>query len=242
MSQEPRVYLPDPGVHNKDLDKSVDRLEKSKSYRDLSTIIICPTRGMIPHQVVQSLISMFRPMNQRVIGPIFAVGMEVGAAYNAMIESILANPELAKYKYILSIEEDNMPPIDGLLKLYESMDKYDVVAGLYWTKGEGGQPMAYGDPKVQPKNFIPQLPKTGEVMEVNGLGQGFNLYKLDMFKDPDIPKPWFRTVQEVIPGQGARAYTQDLFFYEAAAKAGYRYACDCRVLVGHLDVTTGIIW
>lgn len=234
--------MPEIGIHNKDLDKSVDRLEKSKTYRDLSTIIICPTRGLIPHQVVQSLMSMMRPMNQKVIGPIFAVGMEVGAAYNAIIEQILANPELSKYKYILTIEEDNIPPVDGLLKLYESMDKYDVVGGLYWTKGEGGQPMIYGAVDSIPKNFIPQIPLLDQVQPCNGLGMGFNLFKLDIFKDKDVPKPWFKTVQEVIPGQGARAYTQDLYFYEGAAKAGYVYACDNRVKVGHLDVNSGIVW
>lgn len=239
---EPKIYMPDVGVHNKDLDTSAERLEKSKSYRDLSTIIICPTRGMIPARVVQSWMSLMRPMNQKVIGPIFISGMEVGAAYNAAIESILANPELSKYKYILTIEEDNMPPSDGLLKLYESMDKYDVVQGLYWTKGEGGQPMIYGDPKVVPKSFIPQIPKAGEVQECNGLGMGFNLFKLDIFKDPNVPKPWFRTVQEVVQGQGAKAYTQDLYFYEGAAKCGYKYACDNRVRVGHYDYVNDVIW
>jgi len=42
---EAKIYYPEVGVHNKDLDTSIARLEKSKSYRDLSTIIICPTRG-----------------------------------------------------------------------------------------------------------------------------------------------------------------------------------------------------
>jgi hypothetical protein len=239
---EPKVYMPDVGVHNKDLDSSVDRLEKSKSYQDLSTIIICPTRGQIPARVVQSWMGLMRPMNQKVIGPIFAIGMEVGQAYNSLIEQILANPELAKYKYIMTIEEDNMPPGDGLLKLYESMDKYDVVQGLYWTKGEGGQPMIYGDPNIMPKNFIPQMPKINEVQHCNGLGMGFNLFKMEIFKDPDIPKPWFKTVQEVIPGQGARAYTQDLYFYENASKAGYIFACDNRVRVGHYDYQNDIVW
>jgi hypothetical protein len=239
---EPKIYMPEAGVHNKDLDSSAERLEKSKSYRDLSTIIICPTRGVIPARVVQSWLGLQRPMNQKVIGPIFAVGMEVGAAYTSIIESILANPDLSNWKYILTIEEDNMPPADGLLKLYESMDKYDVVQGLYWTKGEGGQPMIYGDPNVIPKNFIPQVPKVNEVQQCNGLGMGFNLFKLDIFKDKDIPKPWFKTVQEVIPGQGAKAYTQDLFFYENAAKAGYTFACDNRVKVGHYDYATDIVW
>jgi hypothetical protein len=239
---EPKIYMPEVGVHNKDLDSSVDRLEKSKSYRDLSTIIICPTRGQIPARVVQSWMGLMRPMNQKVIGPLFISGMEVGQAYNAAIEMILANPDLRNWKYILTIEEDNIPPADGLLKLYESMDKYDVVQGLYWTKGEGGQPMIYGDPAVMPKNFIPQIPQADKVQHCNGLGMGFNLFKLDMFKDPDIPKPWFKTVQEVIPGQGAKAYTQDLYFYENAAKAGYVFACDNRVRVGHYDYNSDIVW
>jgi len=238
----PQIVMPDVGHHNKDLDVSVSRLKKSGSYKDLSTIIICPTRGVIPAKVVQSWMGLMRPMNQKVIGPIFGIGMEVGESYNNLIQSILDNPELSKWKYILTIEEDNCPPADGLLKLYESMDKYDVVGGLYWTKGEGGQPMCFGDPKIMPKSFIPQVPIPGEVQPANGLGMGFNLFKLDMFKDPNIPKPWFKTVQEVIPGQGARAYTQDLYFYENAAKAGYKFACDNRVLVGHYDINEDKMW
>ena len=238
---EPKVYMPDVGIHNKDLDSSVNRLEKSKSYRDLSTIIICPTRGQIPARVVQSWMGLMRPMNQKVIGPIFISGMEVGAAYNAGIEMILAHPDLSQYKYILTVEEDNMPPADGLLKLYESMEKYDVVQGLYWTKGEGGQPMIYGDPNVMPKNFIPQVPQLNTIQHCNGLGMGFNLFKLDIFKDSDVPKPWFKTVQEVVGG-GARAYTQDLYFYENAAKAGYIFACDTRVKVGHYSFAEDIVW
>lgn len=238
----PQIAYPEIGQHNKDLDQSINRLKKSGTYKDLSTIIICPTRGVIPAKVVQSWMGLMRPMNQKVIGPIFGIGMEVGESYNNMIQSIIDNPELSKWKYILTIEEDNCPPADGLLKLYESMEEYDVVQGLYWTKGEGGQPMIYGDPSVMPKNFIPQMPIPGQIQQANGLGMGFNLFKLDMFKDPNIPKPWFRTVQEVIPGQGARAYTQDLYFYENAAKAGYKFACDNRVLVGHYDIVNDKMW
>jgi len=238
----PQIAYPEIGQHNKDLDQSINRLKKSGTYKDLSTIIICPTRGVIPAKVVQSWMGLMRPMNQKVIGPIFGIGMEVGESYNNMIQSIIDNPELSKWKYILTIEEDNCPPADGLLKLYESMEEYDVVQGLYWTKGEGGQPMIYGNPSVMPKNFIPQMPIPGQIQQANGLGMGFNLFKLDMFKDPNIPKPWFRTVQDVIPGQGARAYTQDLYFYENAAKAGYKFACDNRVLVGHYDIVNDKMW
>ncbi|MEK7569124.1 MAG: hypothetical protein AAB497_03355 [Patescibacteria group bacterium] len=239
----PQIVVPDyRGYHNQNPEGTNARLEKEKSYRDLSTIIICPTRGQVPAKVVQAWMGLMRPMNQKVIGPLFAIGMEVGEAYNSMIEMILQNPELSKWKYILTIEEDNMPPPDGLLKLYEHIDEYDVIGGLYWTKGEGGQPMIYGDSKVEPLNFIPQMPTVDGIQQANGLGMGFNLFKLDMFKDEKIPRPWFKTVQEYSPQAGARMYTQDLYFYENAGKAGYKFACDTRIRVGHYDVNTDIVW
>jgi Fe-S-cluster containining protein len=231
----PQIVISDAGYHNKDLDFTQDRLLRAKTYQDLSTIIICPTRGQIHAKVVQSWLGLIKPMNQKVIGPIFAIGMEVGEAYNSLVQMILDNPDLSKWKYILTVEEDNIPPSDGLLKLYENMDKYDVVGGLYWTKGEGGMAMMYGDPKVMPKNFIPQIPIPETVLECNGLGMGFNLFKTSMFNK--IPKPWFKTMQE-----RNQCYTQDLYFYERAAMAGFRFACDTRVKVGHYDSVQDIIW
>lgn len=240
---QPQIIVPNyEGAHNQALQKSRERLVQAKSYRDLSTIIICPTRGLITAKVVQSWMGLMRPMNQKVIGPVFAIGMEVGEAYSSLIEMILANPDLCTWKYILTIEEDNVPPPDGLLKLYESMDKFDVVGGLYWTKGEGGQPMVYGDPAIQPRNFIPQIPQSETVQATNGLGMGFNLFKIDIFKNPKLQRPFFKTVQEFVMGVGGRAYTQDLYFYENAGNLGYKFACDTRVKVGHYDVNTDIVW
>jgi hypothetical protein len=229
------------GKHNSELDSSISRLEKAKSYQDLSTVCIVPTRGVIPAKVVQNWWGMMNPMNQKFMR-VFMIGMEVGAAYSAAIEQILANPILRSWKYILTLEEDNMPPPDGLIKLYENMDKFDVIGGLYWTKGDLGQPMIYGHPKSIPGNFIPQLPIPETVQECNGLGMGFNLFKMDIFRDPRIPRPWFKTLQEYNPGVGASGYTQDLYFYENIHKLGYKVACDTRVKVGHYDIDSDIVW
>ncbi len=251
------------GFHNIDLDKSRNRLSQARSYKDLSTICIIPVigkpeaRGMIHFKVVQSWMNLFTAMNQKFIR-MFLYGMEVGVAYSTAIEMILNNPELSKWKYILTLEEDNAPPPDGLIKLYESVgdgsgdryekDKYDIVGGLYWTKGEGGQPMIYGNPKDiengLPLNFIPQIPLIDQVQECNGLGMGFTLFKLDIFKDERLKKlgPYFKTVQEYIPYQGSRGFTQDLYFFNNIHSLGYKVACDTRVKVGHHDQITDIIW
>jgi hypothetical protein len=216
------------GLHNLNLEESIEKVEKSKMYRDLSTIIICPTRGLFPTRVVQSWMKLIRPMNQVVAGPIFAESMQVDEAYNALITYILGNNYLKNFKYILTIEEDNLPPSDGLIKLYENIDKYDVVGGLYWSKSDNAFPMMFGDPNLGPNHSAPQVPKVDEVINVNALGMGFNLFKLDMFKN--IEGPWFKTVE-----QEDNMMTQDFYFYRKAAESGYKFACDCRVLVGHLD-------
>ena len=231
------------GFHNLNLDAARRRLEKAKSYKDLSTIWIVVSRGQIPCRIVGSWIGLMRPMNQKFAGPIFVEGKEVGAGYQAAVEMIMNHPELRNWKYLLTVEEDNSPPPDGLLKLYESIDagdRYDCVSGLYWTKGEGGQPMIYGDPKAMPKNFIPQIPRLDSLQPCNGLGMGFNLFRLEMFRR--LKPPWFRTVQEIVPNVGAKAYTQDLYFFENAGREGFRFACDTRVKVGHYDAQNNMMW
>ena len=238
---QPQIIIDDFEENIKNPIKLPEKLAKSDFYRDLSTICIIPTRGVISAKVLQNWWSLMVPMNQKFIR-MFVSGMEVGAAYTHAIEQIISNPILRSWKYILTLEEDNMPPPDGLLKLYEGMEEFDVVGSLYWTKGEMGQPMIYGDPKLPEMNFIPQVPIPETIQETNGLGMGFNLYKLDIFRDPRVPRPYFRTVQEFSPYVGGRGYSQDLYFYENIKKLNYKVACDTRVKVGHYDIENDIVW
>ena len=240
---KPEIIVPyNIGGMNADLKKAQDRLTASKSYKDLSTVIITPTRGgrSLCPRFVSAISGLMRPMNQQVCGPIFMSGMEVGHAFNSAIEMILGNPQLSRFKYLLTVEDDNIPPPDGLLKLYESIGDYDVVGGLYWTKGEAGQPMIYGNPKISPLNFIPQQVVSDSTQHCNGLGMGFNLFKMEIFSK--IEKPWFETKQTWNPNEGVKCYTQDLWFYERLARQGFKVACDTRVRVGHLDVDNDQLW
>lgn len=236
----------DSGFHNENWSASQTRLTRGNTYRDLSTICIIPTRGVIHARVLQSWFGLMPPMNQKFMR-LFVVGDEVGQAYSNTIEQILADKHLSTWKYIMTLEEDNVPPPDGLLKLYEAIEggvngqKYDGVGGLYWTKGYGGQPMIYGNPQEHPKNFVPQLPLPDTMHECNGLGMGFNLFRLKMFKDDRLRRPWFKTEQSYLAGQGTRGFSQDLYFYENAG-AYYRFACDTRVKVGHFDANADIMW
>jgi len=225
-----------PGAHNLDMEASLERLERSKTYRDLSTVCVIPTRGKIDARVVETWWSLQTPMNQPFVRLIVR-GMEGGAAYNAAVETILAHEQLREFKFLLTLEEDNMPPQDGLLKLHEDLDdELSAIGGLYWTKGMGGQPMCYGRPGQIPM-FAPQKPDVESTVECNGLGMGFTLFRMEMFRDEKIPRPWFRTVQEA-----GRSYSQDLYFFENARKAGHRVACDTRVRVGHYSSDEDKVW
>ena len=236
----PQIVVEDwSGRHNNSDYKQ--RLETCRTYEDLSTICIVPTRGVIAAKVVQNWMGMMTAMNQKFMR-MFVIGLEVGEAYTQAITGILAHEELRSWKYILTLEEDNLVPPDGLLKLYESIKDYDAVGGLYWTKGDAGQPMCYGDPKAVPVNFIPQIPEVDSITECNGLGMGFTLFKTQMFLDDKLPKPLFQTKQVYTPGKGVECFTQDLYFFQQARALGYRFACDARVKVGHYDIGQDIVW
>lgn len=240
MSVQPQIIFEDFKGFNERL--SADEKNKKNSFKDLSTILIIPcySTGIHP-KIVQNWMNIMQPMNQKFL-KVFVTDMEVGAAYTTTIENILAHPDLSKFKYIATLEHDNVVAPDWLLKMYPDMDKYDVLGAIYYTKGIGGAPMCYGRHDVFPVNFIPFEPQPNEVTRCNGLGMGANLYKMEMFKNKKLPKPFFETVQRYTPNVGVEAYTQDLKFYENAGKLGYKFGCTTKTTVGHMDLQTGQIW
>ena len=231
------------GFHNQRL-ADMPAVITGHSYRKVSTVIFVPTLGSIPSEVVSSWIGLMRPMNQFTVGPIFLKTMEVGEAYEHMVTIVRSNPDLRKFKYVLTLEEDNIVPVDALLKLQEDIETgpWDAVGGLYFTKGEGGKPMCYGRVDVDPVDFIPWLPPVDVVAPCRGLGMGCTLFRMSMLLDERFQRPIFKTVQQFTPGKGVELYTQDLRAFQSAGELGYRFAASTRCLVGHLDVASGIVW
>lgn len=240
MSDQPLIISSyQEGKHSIDLSQTISRLEKEATYKELSTVVVIPSHKGIPPRIVSTWLNLINPPNQRVCR-LFAQGMEVGQAYSRTFEAVLSHPDLSKWKYILTLEIDNAPPPDGLLRLLSQMEdrpEFSAIGGLYFTKGEGGVAQIWGDPDSMPLNFRPQKPDlSGGLKECCGLGMGFTLFRMEMFKDERLRRPWFVT-KAGMEGN----FSQDLYFWEDARKYGYKCAVDCSCKVGHLD-DAGVMW
>lgn len=272
----PQVYTESAGWHNSDQPKGPWKIIKGASYRDCSTVLVLPTPTEFIHFRVEAAIDgLLKPMNQKFVGPVRmtgktpleqvqVVGCEVGDAYNQALAMIAANDELKTYKFMLTVEHDNLPPPDGLMRLlarmYENCERDDegrltmdengiprfhflAIGGLYFTKGEPGQPQIYGNPKEFPVNFRPQPVIPDSLQECRGTAMGFTIYNLQaLLKDKRLGPPWFETKCEMNERGGAVVATQDLQAANKGLAAGYRYAIDTSIKVGHLDFKTGLVW
>jgi len=222
------------GVHNKNGDVTRNRLIKGASWKRQRIIAIIPADSVIPAKCALAMWGLVFPPNNGVVR-ILAQGLEVGDAYSKSIEGVLAHPELKDWEFVLTVEQDNAPPQDGVMRLVEVLENHpglSAVSGSYFTKGIGGVWQGWGDPKDPILNFRPQIPVPGTIQEVCGIGMGFALFRLSMFKDHRLPRPLFQTKK----GKNGVS-TQDLSFWQNARPFGYRCAVVTDCAVGHYDLT-----
>ncbi|TFG65466.1 MAG: hypothetical protein E4H28_04130 [Gemmatimonadales bacterium] len=224
------------GHHNGEFEEGRSRVVEGGSWKRQRIVMVIPTGNSIPSKVALSYMNLSLPPNNPVMR-IMAIGVEVGEAYSNAVESILSESSLSDWEFVLCMEHDNLCRPNSLLKLLARMDAHSeihAISGLYFQKGEGGWPQIWGDPKDPIPNFRPQQPINGELVECCAVGMGFTLFRLSMFRDSRLRRPWFQTQQEPM-------MSQDLFFWADARQHGYRCAVDCDVKIGHMD-ETGFIW
>jgi hypothetical protein len=136
---EPKLITQDfAGVHNSNNGGS--RILKGGTWKKQRIVVIIPAADMIPARVALTHWNIIFPPNQNVFR-ILAQGMEVGEAYSMAIEQVLGHPELSAWEYILTVEHDNTPPPDGVLRLIQRMEERPdlscVRALLYKGRGWG---------------------------------------------------------------------------------------------------------
>jgi hypothetical protein len=229
-----QIVSQDYGAHNAALMSG--KVLQGNSWKKTRIIKLMPSANMIAAKVALSHENLIFPPNQGVY-KMLCLGMEVGDAYSAGIEAILAHPDLSTWEFILTVESDNVPPPDGVLGLIKAMEEHpelSCIGGLYFCKGFGGSsaPHCWGDISDPVVNYRPVMPALDRVTECYGTSMGFNLWRISMFHDKRLPRPLFQTKASA-SGVG----TQDLAFWGEARKYGYRCGVDGRIRVGHYDLT-----
>lgn len=236
------------GAHNEGIKAAENKLIKLQEL-DSSIVAVTPTRavnGGISPKWVLNMMSVMKPMNQRFTGPVFIAGLEVGEAYNAAIRTIFNHPELHNYKFMLTWEDDVIPQPDALLHLVDVAHETgaDVVSSVYWSKGEAGFPMIYGDASDPEINFRPMHPNDETYRWCYGTGMGFTLFRLDQFEKywPGETE-WFQTVSKWDKhGESIKMGTQDLVYMEKLVRAGGTVCVAQHAKAGHYDSKTDVLW
>lgn len=203
--------------------------------KNLSTVSVFRTRGMVPASVMQVWGALITPMNHR-YASVIQTGKAADEALNGGVEFVLSDKNVANFKYILFMDDDNLPPVDGLLTLLETISDYDGISGLYVTKTQPHWPLILGDPKDL-NDYTPRSYSSG-IHECNAMGMGFVLIKIDVFRQ--MEPPWFKMIERPVPG--IRRMQEDIFFFRQARANGFRFAVNAGVKVGHLDTQNGMVY
>lgn len=209
------------------------------------------TLGMVPIEFVVGFGRMQMPINGQVFQHIIK-GMEVGKARNLAVEYMFKMPKEHRPKYLFFLGDDMIPPWDGFVKLYNEMEanKWDVLTGLYFWKGEPPTPLVWRDDHigrmVPGKDF-----KVGDVIWVDMTGLDFTLIRTSMLEQLEAPYfktgPSLRTAMPKAIGEHADPksivmHTEDVWFYNKVRKLGGKIGVHTGVRVAHIDVKSGMIF
>jgi hypothetical protein len=178
---------------------------------------------------------------------------EVADARTTIVEQALEK----KIGYLWFLDEDVVPPHFAVNKLlYELRQRqladplFKIIGGIYCIKADPAQPIVFRESGSGP--FWEW--KSGEVFECSAIGAGCMLIDTSLFSD--LPKPWFKTVDEIndqpykfrplaemkeqelfeLKAQG----NEDSYFCRAVKEAGFKILGHGGVLCEHWDVSEGL--
>jgi len=224
-----------------------------------------PTLGMVPIEWAFTSMRLQMPINGQVFQHI-PKGMEVGEARNKAGTDIMNIEKSQRPKYLFFLGDDMLPEWDGFVKLYEAMEeeKWDVLTGLYYMKGEPPTPLVWRNDhigRMQPgKDF-----KVGERVWVDLTGLDFTLIRTSLLEK--MTPPYFRTgpslrgevpddmkdlmtklqrgtqldqrVEPWIELKSLVMHTEDVWFCAKARLLGAKMGVHSGVRVSHFDVKSG---
>ncbi len=227
------------------------RLEKdpkviSGGHRRANFLVAIPTLGMVPIEWALTMLRLQWPMNCHKES-LMVKGLEVGVARNSIAEEALKiNPGP---EYILFLGDDVLVSWNSFMILWDEMKKgsYDVLAGLYYIKGDKYSPPMpilfrddYEGFMTPGKDF-----KVGDIVHADIVGMDFTLIRTSIFKDLGDP-PWFKTADlddmyDPVK-HSLSVFTEDVFFCKKVKAAGLRIGCHTNCKISHYNIQSGECW
>jgi hypothetical protein len=136
--------------------------------------------------------------------------------------------------YLLFIDDDIVPPQDGLCNLIEHIEKenIDVVSGDYLLKGKPEQSIHLQLDKEGMVNELERIKDLPEFYKVNWLiGLGFCLIDMKVFKQ--MRQPWFLCHSKNVNTDGG--VNEDAHFSELVMENGFKIWVDRTIQCLHID-------
>ena len=235
-------------------------------------VIGTPTLGTVRMEWTQARFGQTIPTNFSLVDvhqfmhSYAPLGYQIADAENLTAKVVVEG----NFEWFLSWEDDNLPPLDALVKINEYMitKKAPIVAGVYFTKSEPPEPIIY---RGQGVGYYADW-KLGEKIWVDGVPFGFTLIHGDI-----IRALWEESEEYIVNGTVTRrvfdapsesyidpltggwmnsAGTSDLAWCKRMmtdnifVKAGwpefqkkkYPYLVDTSIFVKHIDRNTGTIY
>ena len=139
-----------------------------------------------------------------------------------------------------------------ICRLYEAMEeeKWDVLTGLYFWKGEPPTPLIWRDNHIG-RMIAGKDYTVGDRVWVDLTGLDFTLIRTDLLEK--ISDPWFKTgpslraevpeaLEPYINKTSIIMHTEDTWFCSKAKKFEAKMGVHTGVRVSHLDVKTGNVY
>lgn len=190
----------------------------------------------LPPQLLFAFNGVQAPMNYNMV-MLNTLGEPIDQARNKFAEKAV---ELgAKYLYFWD-EDVEVPPqtLRELIYIAEHRPEAAVVGGIYCLKVDRPEPLVFKGVGTGPYWDW----RVGEIFEVDAIGMGCTLIRVESFKD--LPKPWFRTINNgeayLDNIQYGEAWTEDLWYCKQLRETGkWKILAHGQILPAHIDLNTG---
>ena len=247
-----------------------NKIEVNKKRRKNRLLISTPTLGTVRIEWVQARYGQTIPCNfsfvdvQNLMSTYAPLGFQIADAENLAAKSVIEGD----FEWFLSFEDDNLPPLNALIKVNEYMIKHDtpVVSGLYFTKSDPAEPILY---RGLGQSYYADW-KLGDKVWVDGVPFGFTLIHGDIIREMWKEAPEYNVngiitrrvfdspsesyIDPITGGWMNRSGTSDLAWckkimdnniFEKAGWSKYKekefpFLVDTTIFLKHIDRKTGV--